>query len=414
MSRAMRWLLGDLHADLLRLEERIRQVTKEIEAIADREDVTRRLMTIPGIGALGATALLAAVGDGLQFRKARDLEAWLGLVPRQYSTGGKQTLLGISKRGNRYVRKLLVHGARSCFRHLDRTRDRLGNWLNGLVTRMHPNKAVVALAAKMARIVWAVLSQPGALYERRDLLSLDAQSSIARLGTSDDETVDQHAVNPVQKSGLRARTIIGNGVRGSHHGLAATAVHSREAFTQLESSFATSRPLARTGRTIHFLTRRLFRIALSSIASAKQLLQLGVLILQSLQLPGIGDIHAAILRLVFVKGRFRYAMLAADIGRLLAALLLLQHPDDLLFREPCTLHSVRLLNATDSTKIWRKFRVSGQIPYPACKAPSCLGRALEPFPNCATARAHLTIHGICPELCLFIITSQRNKTDRVL
>lgn len=141
-----------------------RALTKEIEAIADREDVTRRLMTIPGIGALGATALLAAIGNGLQFRKARDLAAWLGLVPRQYSTGGKQTLLGISKRGNRYVRKLLVHGARSCFRHLDRTRDRLGSWLDGLEARMHPNKAVVALAAKMARIVWAVLNKPGALY----------------------------------------------------------------------------------------------------------------------------------------------------------------------------------------------------------------------------------------------------------
>lgn len=276
MSRAMRWLLGDLHADLLRLEERIRQVTKEIEAIADREDVTRRLMTIPGIGALGATALLAAVGDGLQFRKARDLEAWLGLVPRQYSTGGKQTLLGISKRGNRYVRKLLVHGARSCFRHLDRTRDRLGNWLNGLVTRMHPNKAVVALAAKMARIVWAVLSQPGALYERRDLLSLDAQSSIARLGTSDDETVDQHAVNPVQKSGLRARTIIGNGVRGSHHGLAATAVHSREAgYIYATGIVICDVATPCTDRADHtFFDATSFRIALSSIASASSFFSL--------------------------------------------------------------------------------------------------------------------------------------------
>lgn len=100
--------------------------------------------------------------------KARDLAAWLGLVPRQYSTGGKQTLLGISKRGNLYVRKLLVHGARSCFRHLDRTRGRLGSWLDGLEGRMHPNKALVALAAKMARIVWVVLNKPGALYERRD------------------------------------------------------------------------------------------------------------------------------------------------------------------------------------------------------------------------------------------------------
>jgi len=164
LSSAMR----KLFADLRQLEQRIGDVTREIEAIASREDVARRLMTIPGIGALGATALLAAVGNGRQFQKARDLAAWLGLVPREYSTGGKQKLLGISKRGNRYVRKLLVHEARSCFRHLDRTRDRLGNWLDGLQARMHPNKAVVALAAKMARIVWVGLTKPGALYERRD------------------------------------------------------------------------------------------------------------------------------------------------------------------------------------------------------------------------------------------------------
>lgn len=150
LSQAMRKLLSDPFDDLRQLEQRIADVTREIEAIADREDAARRLMTIPGIGALGATALLAAVGNGRQFQKARDLAAWLGLVPREYSTGGKQKLLGNSKRGNRYVRKLLVHGARSCFRHLDRTKDRPGSWLNGLQARMQPNKAVVALAAKMA------------------------------------------------------------------------------------------------------------------------------------------------------------------------------------------------------------------------------------------------------------------------
>jgi transposase len=132
------------------------------------EKIARRLMTIPEIGAPGATALLAAVGNGHQFQKARDRAAWLDLVPREHSTGGKQKLLGISKRGNRYVRKLLVHGVRSCFRHLGRTRDRLGSWLDGLQSRMHPNKAIVALAAKMARIVWVVMTKPGALYERRD------------------------------------------------------------------------------------------------------------------------------------------------------------------------------------------------------------------------------------------------------
>jgi len=90
-----------LTGDVRQLERRIGDVTREIEAVANREDVARRLMTIPGIGALGATALLAAIGNGRQFQNARDLAAWLGLVPREYSTEGKQKLLGISKRGSK-------------------------------------------------------------------------------------------------------------------------------------------------------------------------------------------------------------------------------------------------------------------------------------------------------------------------
>lgn len=168
LAPTMRRPLTDLYADLGHLEDRIRTVSDEIESLAAPDDVARRLMTIPGIGPLGATALLASIGDGIQFRKARDLAAWLGLVPRQHSTGGKTTLLGISKRGNGYVRRLLIHGARSCFAHMDRTRDRLGGWLDSLQARMHRNKVVVALAAKMARIAWVILNRPGALYERRD------------------------------------------------------------------------------------------------------------------------------------------------------------------------------------------------------------------------------------------------------
>ena len=126
-------------------------------------------MTVPGIGPLAATALLAAAGRGLQFRKARDMAAWLGLVPREYSTGGKTTLLGISKRGSSYLRRLLIHGARSCLLHLDRSCDRLGSWIDGLQSRMHNNKATVALAAKMARVAWVVITKPGATYERRGL-----------------------------------------------------------------------------------------------------------------------------------------------------------------------------------------------------------------------------------------------------
>lgn len=168
LTPTMRRLLSDLADDLTHLESRIKAVSREIDALAARDDVARRLMTIPGIGALGATGLVAAVGAGQQFTKARDLAAWLGLVPRQHSTGGKQTLLGISKRGNPYLRRLIIHGARSCVIHLDRSRDRLGSWIDQLSQRMHPNKVTVALTARIARIAWVVLTKPGALYERRD------------------------------------------------------------------------------------------------------------------------------------------------------------------------------------------------------------------------------------------------------
>ncbi len=162
-----RGILRDLHEDLQRLEARIRQVSNEIENIADADERARRLMSIPGIGPLGATAILSAIGDPTRFAKARDIAAWLGLVPRQYSTGGKQNLLGISKRGNNYLRRLIIHGARSCLMHLDRSKDRLGIWIDELRSRMHVNKVTVALAAKLARIVWVVLTRPGATYMRQ-------------------------------------------------------------------------------------------------------------------------------------------------------------------------------------------------------------------------------------------------------
>ena len=167
LTPAMRKLLASLFEDVKGLEVRIREVTAEIESVAAGDDTARRLMTIPGIGPLAATGLIAAAGRGLQFRKARDMAAWLGLVPREHSTGGKTTLLGISKRGSSYLRRLFVHGARSCLLHLNRSRDRLGAWLDALQRRMHNNKVTVALTAKMARIAWVVITKPGATYERR-------------------------------------------------------------------------------------------------------------------------------------------------------------------------------------------------------------------------------------------------------
>lgn len=166
ISPKLHLLIARLREELKELEARIEELSREIEDIAAGDDTARRLMGIPGIGPLGATAFLAAVGDARRFRRGRDLAAWLGLVPRQYSTGGKNTLLGISKRGNSYLRRLLVHGARSCVLHLHRDRDRLGAWLNGLEQRIHRNKAVIALANKLARIAWALLVYPERTYRR--------------------------------------------------------------------------------------------------------------------------------------------------------------------------------------------------------------------------------------------------------
>ncbi len=168
LTPSIRELLALLRQHLVELESHITSFTDKIAALADRDDVARRLMTIPGIGALAATALLAAVGDARQFRRGRDLSAWLGLVPAQYSTGGKPTLLGMSKRGNSYVRRLLIHGARSCVTHMDRSRNRLGAWLDQLSQRVHFNKVTVALANKIARMAWVVITRPGALYQRND------------------------------------------------------------------------------------------------------------------------------------------------------------------------------------------------------------------------------------------------------
>ena len=104
---------------------------------------------------LGVTALVVAVGDGEAFRRARDMPAWLGLVPRQMTTGGKPRLLGITKRGNRYLRTLLIHGARATLPSLSRQPTAQGAWLRALLARAHRNVVIVALAAKLSRIAWA-------------------------------------------------------------------------------------------------------------------------------------------------------------------------------------------------------------------------------------------------------------------
>lgn len=166
MSPRVQTLLSDMRKEWTELDARIAILDREFVETARRSAPERRLATIPGIGALNATALVAAVGGAEDFAHGRDLAAWLGLVPRQMTTGGKPRLGGITKRGNIYLRTMLIHGARAALPSLSRSDTPLGVWLRELMTRAHVNVAVVALAAKLARIAWAVL-RSGVDYDRR-------------------------------------------------------------------------------------------------------------------------------------------------------------------------------------------------------------------------------------------------------
>ncbi|MCP3878279.1 MAG: IS110 family transposase, partial [Sulfitobacter sp.] len=151
--------LHGLAEELRHLNDRVAHYDAQIEAIAHSDPQARLLLTIPGMGAKGATALLAAVGEEpRKFKNGRGLAAWIGLVPRQHSTGGRDRLLGISKRGDVYLRNLLIHGARAVLRFVERKEDPTSRWATALKARRHSNVAVVAMANKIARIAYAVMS----------------------------------------------------------------------------------------------------------------------------------------------------------------------------------------------------------------------------------------------------------------
>jgi transposase len=158
LSPRMRALLIELRDEWEKLETQIENIDREFAQAVKKEENCRRLLTIPGIGPLTATALTAAVGDATAFHKSRDLAAWLGLVPRQHSTGGKARLLGISKRGNPYLRRLFIHGGRAVVARVKRENHTFGSWLDQLEARS-PRNVVVAMANKLARIAWAVLTR---------------------------------------------------------------------------------------------------------------------------------------------------------------------------------------------------------------------------------------------------------------
>jgi transposase len=157
LSPRMIGLVADARAQWAELDRRITAFDVEFIRWTKENEDARRLATIPGVGPTIASALIAAIGKADTFEHGRDLAAWLGLVPRQHTTGGKPKLLGISKRGNRYLRKLLIHGARAALPYVAERDTPLGRWVKALLDRAHPNVAVVAFANKLARIAWAVL-----------------------------------------------------------------------------------------------------------------------------------------------------------------------------------------------------------------------------------------------------------------
>jgi transposase len=154
-----RRLFSSLYEDLRAVEQRVTEIDRLIRELGSQHEVVRRLETIPGIAWLSATALFAAVGEAKAFKNGRQLAAWIGLTPRQSSSGGKTRLLGITKRGNGYLRKLLVHGARSITSWAQRRPKPQDRWLNELRERRGKQRTYVAQANKTARIAWAVMAR---------------------------------------------------------------------------------------------------------------------------------------------------------------------------------------------------------------------------------------------------------------
>jgi transposase len=166
LSESIKQLIVMLQEQWVFINRQVAQLELELRSIVERDDACKRLASIPGIGAITASAIVAAIGDGRMFRSGRDFAAWLGLVPRQHSTGGRSTLLGISKRGNAYIRTLLIHGSRCMLRFFKDPDTAIGRWAVALKGRAHANVAAVALANKQARTAWALLTQ-GTFYQAR-------------------------------------------------------------------------------------------------------------------------------------------------------------------------------------------------------------------------------------------------------
>jgi len=167
LTEMMKEQIQDMYDDLKKFDARIKKLDGKIESVCNADERCKRISEIKGIGVLTATAIVAAAGDGKHFKNGRQFAAWLGLVPRQNSSGGKNRLLGISKRGDTYLRTLLIHGARTTLRYVDKGEDKRCILWTEKKKRLGANKAAVALANKNARAIWALLSSGEAFEENR-------------------------------------------------------------------------------------------------------------------------------------------------------------------------------------------------------------------------------------------------------
>lgn len=175
LTGTFRTLLASLPMLWRQSEAAIEELSEHLRRLSRNDEACRRLQTVPGIGPSVSTALASAVGNASTFRSSRDLAAWVGLVPRQHTTGGKPKLLGITKRGNSHLRRLFVQGARALWVWKDKRNDPLHQWIRSLASRMHPHVAVCALANKLVRICWSLLRHDDQVFSKRhaeDLLTV--------------------------------------------------------------------------------------------------------------------------------------------------------------------------------------------------------------------------------------------------
>lgn len=159
LSFSLRELLNSLYQELVEMDKRLERFNLQLSNHAKTDERVARLQQLPGVGPITASAIVSTVGDAKQFKTGRDFSAWLGIVPNQHSSGGKTSLGGISKRGDKYLRTLLIHGARSCVKVTEGKTDRRSEWISELLKRRNKNIATVALANKQARIIWAMLTR---------------------------------------------------------------------------------------------------------------------------------------------------------------------------------------------------------------------------------------------------------------